>query len=123
MYLRGVLVDGLVRGGGVADDLVLDVGDVHHVVELEAARREPAAQDVLKSEGPQVADVDVVVDRRPAGVHAHHVAVQRGEGLHFLGEGVVETQGHSETIPSIVAARGAGPGWERRYVVRCILRS
>jgi len=25
-----------------------------------------------------------------------------------LSEGVVETQGHSETIPSIVAARGAG---------------
>ena len=94
----GVLVDRLVRGRGVADDLVFDVGDVHHVIELVAARVQPAAQDVLERERPQVADVDVVVNRRAAGVHAHDVVVQGGEGLHLLGEGVVETQGHSERI-------------------------
>ena len=82
----------------MANDFVYDVRDVHHVIELEAARGEPAAQDVLKSEGPQVADVDVVVDRGPAGVHAHDVVVEGGERLHLLGEGVVETQGHSERI-------------------------
>ena len=38
---------------------------------LIAARPQPAAQDVLKREGAQVADVDVVVDRGSAGVHAH----------------------------------------------------
>ena len=65
-------------------------------------------QDVLKSEGPQIADVDVVLDRRPARVHAHHVAVQRGEGLHFSSGDVVEMQGHSETISSVVVALGAG---------------
>ena len=81
-------------GGGVADDLVLDVGDVHHVIERVAARAQPAAQDVLKRERPQVADVDEVVDRRPAGVHAHGVAVKRSEGLDLLRKGVVEPEGH-----------------------------
>ena len=90
----GVLADGFVLGGGVADDFILDVGDVHHVVELIAARAQPAAQNVLKGEGAQVADVDVIVDRRPAGVHSDHVSVKRSEGLHLLRKSVVETQGH-----------------------------
>ena len=94
----GELVDGLVRGRGVADDLVLHVGDVHHVVEREAARAQHAPQDVLKGEGPQIADVDVVVDGGSAGVHAHDVVMKRSEDLRLLREGVIEPQGHSESV-------------------------
>ncbi len=90
----GVFADGFILGGGAADDFILDVGDVHYVVELVAVGAKPAAQDVLKSEGAQVSDVDEVVHRRPAGVHSDHISVERSEGLDLLREGVVEAQGH-----------------------------
>ena len=86
------------RFGGMANDFVFDVRDVHHVIELVAARLQPAPQDVLERERPQVADVNVVINGRPAGVHPHDVVVQRSEVLHLLGKGVVETQGHEENV-------------------------
>ena len=81
-------------GGGVADDFILHVGDVHDVVEFIAAGAQPAAEQVLKGERPQVADVDEIVDRGPAGVHSDHISVERSEGLDLLRKGVVEAQGH-----------------------------
>ena len=51
---------------------------------LIAARPQPAAQDVLESERAEIADVDEVVNRRPAGVHADDVVVQGSERLHLL---------------------------------------
>ena len=81
----------------VADDFVFHVGDVHHVVELEAARAQPAAEDVLEGKGPQVADVDVGVDGRSAGVHPDRLAIRWGELFETLRERVVEAQSH-ETL-------------------------
>src|SRR5712692_5878319 len=54
---------------GNAADAVVDVGEVHDVVEAEAAELEEAAKDVLEDESAVVADVGVVVDRGAAGVH------------------------------------------------------
>ena len=65
---------------------------------LIAAHLQPAPQNILERECPQVADVDVVVDRRPARVHAHDVAVQRSKRLHLLGKSVVEAQRHPGVI-------------------------
>ncbi len=92
--LGGVLGQRLALGRRVANDLVVHVGDVHDVVHLVAAIDQPAAQNVLESEGPQVADVGVIVDRGAAGVHAHGIAFERLKRLHLLGESVVETKGH-----------------------------
>ena len=62
-----VLADGHAGGGGVADDLVVDVGDVHDVVDGDAEQLEGAAENVDLQEGAEVADVAVVVDRGAAG--------------------------------------------------------
>ena len=73
----GVFLERFVLGHGVADDLVVHVGDVHDVVEAEAAGAQPVAQDVDESEGAEVADVGEIVDRGAAGVHADGVVARR----------------------------------------------
>src|SRR5208283_1913669 len=52
--------------------------------------------DVLKGEGSQVADVDVIIDSGSAGVHAHDIVVKRSKQLRLLGESVIEPQSHGE---------------------------
>ena len=91
---RRVLGDGHALRQGIADDLVVHVSDVHHMLEAVAAVAQPAPQDVLKSEGTQIADVNVVVHCRPAGVHADGIAFQRSELLDLPGQCIVEAQGH-----------------------------
>jgi hypothetical protein len=91
----GVVANGQARGGGVGDDAVVDVGEVHDVMHFEAAELEEAAENVLKDEGAVIADVRVVVDRGAASVHADFAGLLRDEGLGLAGEGVVEVNiGH-----------------------------
>ena len=82
----GVFADGHPGSGGVADDLVVDVGDVHDVPGDDSLQPEEAAEDVDLEEGPEVADVAVVINRRPAGVHAEGLAVGRREFFDAAGE-------------------------------------
>ena len=77
--LGGVFTDRLPGLNRRFDDLVLHVGDVHDVLQDIAAPAQVASQDVLEGEGSQVADVDVVVNGRPAGVHAHRIRVERAK--------------------------------------------
>ena len=65
-----------------ADRLVVHVGEVHHLLHLHAVELYDAAQHVLERVRPEVADVGVVIDRRPAGVEPHGVLRQRLQGLH-----------------------------------------
>jgi hypothetical protein len=50
----GVLGDGDAGGGGVADDLVVDVGDVHDVVDGDSLLADEAAEHVGVEEGARV---------------------------------------------------------------------
>ena len=85
----GVLADGLVERGGVADDLVVNVGDVHDVADGDAEQLERTAQDIDLEEGAEVADVAVIVDGGAAGVDAKRLARFRGEGFDRAGQCVV----------------------------------
>ena len=92
--------EGFARFAGLAagaDDLVLDVGQVHDVADDVAAVVEIPAQQVFEHERAQVADVGVVVDRGPAGVHADPGGIEGGELLFRAGEAVVELKGHGRT--------------------------
>lgn len=91
----GVVADGYPGSGGVADDLVVHVGDVHDVAGGDSLQLEEAAEDVDLEERPEVADVAVVVDGGPAGVHAECLAVDGCEFFDAAGEGVEESNGHS----------------------------
>ncbi len=90
-----VLADGLAGGGGIADDLVVDVGDVHDVVEGEAVEAGGAAQDVDMQEGAEVADVAVVVDGGAATIEAEGVTVRGEERFVFSGESIEEFESHA----------------------------
>src|SRR5208283_2650724 len=85
-----VIAYGDARGGGIGDDAVVHVGQVHHVGQLEAAEFQEAPQDVLENEGAEIADVRVVVHRGAAGVHADFPGLQGHERLNLAGQRVVD---------------------------------
>ena len=84
-------------GGGTAllvgalDDLVIDIGEVLGECDLVAARDEPATNHVKADERAGVADVDVVVDRGAAHVHADLSGLDGLELFLFMGSAVVDT--------------------------------
>ena len=95
LVARGVVGDGDALRGGVADDLVVDVGDVHDVLDLDALLLKKAAEQIDMDEGAEVADVAVVVDGGAAGVEGEGLAVRRGERFDLCAEGVEELKCHA----------------------------
>ena len=67
-------LDGLAGGGGAADDLVVDVGDVHDPGHRVAAPAQVADEQVGEQERAEVADVGRSVDGRAARVDTDPVA-------------------------------------------------
>ena len=81
-------------GGGLAEDLVVDVGDVADEADLLAAALEPAAQDVEGDAAAHVADVGRALDGGTTQVDRHQAGGGRGGQRHDgAGGGVVHTQG------------------------------
>ena len=52
------------------DDFVVDVRDVHHVLNVEAFELQKAVYEIAKDERAPVADVGEVIDSRAAAIHA-----------------------------------------------------
>ena len=108
----GEFLDRPSRCLGTSDDLVVDIGDVHDVGQIEALVDQIAAEQVLEGEGAKISDVDEVVYRGAAGIHAEFSALQRDHFLSFLGQSVVESQSHggirilSERSGAIKAVQG-----------------
>ena len=73
---------------GAADHLVVDVGEVLHEGHIVAAELQVPAQGVKDADRAGVADVDKVIDGRPAGVHLDLARLQRDKFLLLSGEGV-----------------------------------
>ena len=95
---------GALAGRGVVD-LVVDVGDVDHQRGLVARSLEPALQPHREHERDGVADVDALVDGRPAEVHADRPG-RAGQWLQRPRQGVV--QAHPpivDGVPRTVSAR------------------
>ena len=81
----------------VSDRLVVHVGQVHHLADFVATVSQVPAQSVLKDKSAEVADMRIVIDRRPAGVDSHLVAFQGTKLVHPRGQRVVEAQRHTTT--------------------------
>ena len=75
---------------GTIDNLVVHVGEVLHERYLVAAVLQIAAQHVEHDDRARVADVDVVIHRRAAGVHTHFARLDRHELFLLHGHGVVQ---------------------------------
>ena len=71
-----------------------DIGDVHDVVNAVAVQLQHTLQPILEQKGAVVANVLIVVHRRPAGVEPHLARFQRREFALRARPGVIELQGH-----------------------------
>lgn len=85
---------------GTLDDLIVDIGEVLGERDLVTARDEPAANHIEADERAGVADVDVVVDRGAAHVHADLAGLDGLELFLFMGSAVVDT--HSLLLNSFL---------------------
>jgi len=99
-------------GGGAAllvclvDDLVVHVGHILDEDHVELAPLEVAADHVEAHEGARVANVDVVVHRRPADVHLHLAVLERLEVDLLVHFGVVYANHRS---PNQLSRAGTTP--------------
>ena len=91
-------------GGRAADDLVVDVGEVHDPRHAQAAVAQVADQEVREQEGPEVADVGRAVDRRAAAVDPDVAGLERLEGAGLARERVLQADRHA-AVRSVATAR------------------
>ncbi|CAM5223283.1 hypothetical protein CDEF62S_04092 [Castellaniella defragrans] len=75
-----------------ADDLVVDVGDVAHILHLIARSPQPALHDIEAHQHARMAQVAEVIDRHAADIHAHHAWPNRLERRFLASQGVVDVQ-------------------------------
>ena len=94
LVLSRVVVNADSGFGGVTNDLVVHVGDVHDVVEGMAAKAQKAAEKVHSYEGAEIADVAVVVNCGSAGIEADGTVLGRAELFDIAGKSVVKAQRH-----------------------------
>ena len=66
------------------------VRDVHNALDFVALLFENAAQKIHEHVRAHIADVRVIINRRPAGIHPHGIAFQRGEFFFFARQRVVK---------------------------------
>src|SRR5206468_5672789 len=78
--------------GGRLDDLVVDIGEVHHLINLPAAQSDDAPQQIAKKECAEVTEVRRPINRRAAGIKANGFAIGGSEWFDFAGKGVVEAK-------------------------------
>ena len=91
---RGVLLDRQAGLGRVGDDLVVDVGDVHDVADVDSLLLEESAENIDLEEGAEISNMAVVVDGTQA--YMPKVIVPAGDQVFDLRrEGVEESYGHS----------------------------
>ena len=101
---RGQRVDVLTILGRALDDLVVhigDVADVGHVTDTVLLAQQ-LGEYVEDHQRAGVADMDVVIDRRPADIHAHIGRIDRLEQFFLTRVSIVEMKGHHE-FPGLIA--------------------
>ena len=91
----GVFLERLATGDGVADDFVVHVRNVHHMVEVVAIGFQALAEHVYKGEGTEITDVREIVYSWTASVHTDGVVACGRKLFELLGQRIVETQRHS----------------------------
>ena len=93
-----VFADADVFRGGVSDDAVVDVSEIHDVVQAKAAKLQETPQNVLEDESAVVPNMRVVVDRGAASVHCDFAGLLRDERFSLVGESIVEADFHGRQL-------------------------
>jgi len=93
---RRVLLHGHAVARGVANDFVINVGDIHDVANCVTTLTKKSPQKIDRNKGSEISNMSVVVDRRSAGIHANFGVAQWAELLDLRRHCVEETKGHVE---------------------------
>ncbi|VTR64010.1 hypothetical protein DESC_120102 [Desulfosarcina cetonica] len=88
----GESFEGHPRGLGSVNGLVVQVGDVHHLIDRVSPVGQVTGQQIGKDEAPRLAHLQAGMGRGAAGVHGHLARVGRQEGLFLARHGVEEHQ-------------------------------
>ena len=78
--------------GRTGDDLVVDIGDVPDIGHLRIEPPQQPHKNVEHHDGTGVADMNPVIDRRPAGIDPHMRRIQRDKVLFAAGQRVVKAK-------------------------------
>ncbi len=95
-------------------DLVVDVGDVADIGDMVRAVEvaQQAVEHVEDDDRARIADMGVVVHRRPAHIHAHVLRIDRSEKLLLARQRVVEPK-----LPDGFRHKLSLAGWPGRFLV------
>ena len=88
----GQLTDALAVFIGPLDDLVVDIGNVTHIGQIEATGAQPALHHVEHHEHPRMPQMAVVVNSHAADVHADFARLDGNKILFFPRQGVIDFQ-------------------------------
>lgn len=66
---------------GLTDDFIVNIRDIHDVIDGVIAIEKPAFDKVVGEKGTEIANVGVVIHRRSARVEAHDAGFHGGKGL------------------------------------------
>ena len=89
-HLVGQLTDQNVAFQRAPDDLVVDVGHIAHVSDLQTRGSQPSINDVERDHHAGMSDVTKVVDRDSTHVHAQVAGFDWNQRLGGPGQGVVD---------------------------------
>jgi hypothetical protein len=72
------------------DDVIFDIGDVHHLSYLETLKPQKAPQNVFENKRPEVPNVSIVPDRGSACVHSDFARIDGREGFESSAVAIVQ---------------------------------
>src|SRR5262249_28586444 len=90
--LSGDLTDGFLFTNGFRDDLVVDVGEVHDLLDLPTSKTQCTTKQIFEQKRPEIPEVRRVVDRWSARVHANCTSISRRERFYLARKRVVESK-------------------------------
>ena len=76
---------------GIGNNPIVHIGQIHHMQHLEAAQLQKSPQNILKHKRPKISNVRIVVNRRPARIHAHFAGALRNKRLRLAAHRIVQT--------------------------------
>ena len=105
----GEIVERNFRFSCAANRFVVDIGNVHHPMDFEAARFEMPLQQIFENVRAKISDVGMAINRWPASVHRDVGRIARGELLQLPRVGVKQQDHFRRTvIPSEVEESHGG---------------
>src|SRR5689334_13503691 len=88
----GIITNPNVRSGCVADNFVVNVGDVFDVIEFVAVLMKKSAKDIYSYERAEISDMPEVIDSGAARVHADGVVTRRLELFNLSRKGIEQME-------------------------------